>query len=247
MQERRSRASSSLPGSPGPRTSRRQEPARLPALQRRRVGWPGSRVPGGSGAGEARGPGRRGAERSRAEQPRPPPPGRAQPSRESGARAQRRASAAPEGRARVRVHPPAADPALPRALPPPAAPRRWLSTLRPGVSTHPGRGTSSACPRGRRTEPFSARSPQAQPRSGARYLGRSEMAWPRSTRGAADLERLKGAGLGRESLTRSRSRVLTWSWGGGDERSSGSPGPFGRGTHATPGWEPRPRHRGRWG
>lgn len=154
-QEPRSWASSSRPGSPGPRTSRSQKPAKLPALQRRRVGWPGSRVPGGRGAGEARGPGRRGAELSRAEQPRPPPPGRAQPSREPRARAQRRASAAARG-SRPRPSP-GRRPCGPRALPPPAARRRWLSTLQLGVSAHPGRAAPRVSPR---TEPFSSRSPR---------------------------------------------------------------------------------------
>lgn len=182
-QEWRSWASSSRRGSPGPWTARRQEPAKLPALQRRRVGWPGSRVPGGSGAGEARGPGRRGAELSRAEQPRPPPPGRAQPSREPRARAQRRASAAVRGsRPRPRPRPfPGRGPRAPRALRPPAARRRWPSTLRPGDQRAPRQSSPAACPRG--LSP-SRHARQAPPRSGVRYLGRSEMAWPSSTRGA---------------------------------------------------------------
>lgn len=167
-------------GSTGPRASRRQGPARLPAPQRRRVGWPGSRVPGGSGAGEARGPGRRGAEQSRAEQPRPPPPGRALPSRDPRARAQRRASAAARGSRPCPRPSPGRRPRAPCALPPPAARCRWPSTLRPGVSAHSD-GAAPACPRG--LSP-SWRACQARPRSCARYLGHFEMAWPRSARGA---------------------------------------------------------------
>lgn len=98
----------------------------------------------------------------------------------------------PEGRARVRVHPPAADPALPRALPPPAARCRRPSTLRPGVSAHPG-GAAPACPRG--LSP-SRRACQARPRSGARYLGRSEMAWPRGARGAQTPQGWRESGPG---------------------------------------------------
>lgn len=190
-QELRSWASLSGRGSSGPRTSCRQEPARLPALQRRRAGWPGSRVPGGSGAGEARGPGRRGAELSRAEQRRPPPPGRAQPSQEPRARAQRRASAAPEGRARVRVHPPAADTALP-------APYRHLLRGAAG-SRRCGRGSARtpakqppACPRGLRALPGTlakhSHAPVPGTWDGPKWRGHTARVGRRP-------KRLKGAGL----------------------------------------------------
>lgn len=158
-------------GSPGPPALRWQGPERLPAPQRRRVGWPGSRVPGGSGAGEARGPGRRGAELSRAEQPCPPPPGRALPSRDPRVRAQRRASAAARGSRPCPRPSPGRRPRGPCTLPPPAARCRRPSTLRPGVSAHSD-GAAPACSRG--LSP-SRRVCQARPRSSARYLGRSEM------------------------------------------------------------------------
>lgn len=111
------------------------------------------------------------AEPSGAEQPRPPPPGCALPSWDPRVRAQRRASAAARGSRPCPRPSPGRRPCAPCTLPPPAARCHGPSTLRPGVSAHSD-GAAPACPRG--LSP-SRRVCQAQPRSSARYLGRSEM------------------------------------------------------------------------
>ncbi|CAO2607907.1 CRACD-like protein, partial [Lemmus lemmus] len=93
-----------------------------------------------------------------------PPPGRALPSREPRARAQRRASAAARGSRPCPRPSPCRRPRAPCALPPPAARCGRPSTLRPGVSAHSD-GAAPACPRG--LSP-SWRACQARPRSSAR-------------------------------------------------------------------------------